>query len=133
MAVAKNRKTKISLKEFRAWLDGVEDVQPDDWAPNKEQWTKIRQQIDRIDDKMDIESTDSGVPNRNVAPPAVIMHNQSQFPSAFNIPHPMDNAVIIENPNLRIPGSSGYQGAGVATAGVPVDLNNPPPIGTEFA
>lgn len=134
MAVAKNRKTKISLKEFRAWLDGVEDVQPDDWAPNKEQWTKIRQQIDRIDDKMDIENQDAPTttrqqpvqPNNNFVP-------QQQFPSAFNVPHPMDNVVIVENPNLRLPGNSGYQGAGVvATAGIPIDLNNPPPIGTEF-
>lgn len=131
MAVAKNRKTKISLKEFRAWLDGVEDLQPDDWAPTKDQWAKIRQQIDRVDDKMDIENPEA-VPNRNVPVPSIVPPHQ-QFPSAFTIPHPMDNAVIIDNPNLRIPGTSGYQGAGVATAGIPVDLNNPPPIGTEFA
>lgn len=132
MAAAKNRKTKISLKEFRAWLDGVEDLQPDDWAPTKDQWAKIRQQIDRIDDKMDIENPEGSL----VRPPQPSMVNiplQTQFPSAFTIPHPMDNAVIIDNPNLRIPGTSGYQGAGAATAGIPVDLNNPPPIGTEFA
>jgi hypothetical protein len=38
----------ISLAEFKAWLQGVEDMQPDNWAPSKEQWNRIREKIDLI-------------------------------------------------------------------------------------
>jgi hypothetical protein len=41
-------KNKISLEEFRAWLQGVEEMQEDDWAPNMTQWKKIREKIDEI-------------------------------------------------------------------------------------
>lgn len=39
---------EITLAEFKAWLQGVEDMQPDNWAPSKEQWTRIREKIDLI-------------------------------------------------------------------------------------
>lgn len=45
---SKRSNKKMSLKEFRAWLQGVEELQPDDWCPDKEQWKKIRQKIDNI-------------------------------------------------------------------------------------
>lgn len=42
------RKKKISLTEFRAWLEGVEELQPDDWGPDTSQWQLIREKIDCI-------------------------------------------------------------------------------------
>lgn len=47
MATRKRTK-KQSLAEFRAWLNGVEELQPDDWAPTAEQWQLIRAKIDGI-------------------------------------------------------------------------------------
>ncbi len=40
---------KISLLEFRAWLGGVEELQPNDWVPTGEQWKLIRKKIDTIE------------------------------------------------------------------------------------
>lgn len=45
---AGKRGKKISLREFRAWLQGVEELQPEDWHPDHEQWKKIRNKIDNI-------------------------------------------------------------------------------------
>ena len=39
---------EITLSEFKAWLQGVEDMQPDNWAPSKDQWARIREKIDLI-------------------------------------------------------------------------------------
>jgi len=35
--------------EFRAWLSGIEDMQPDDWSPSRDQWIKIRAKIDSVE------------------------------------------------------------------------------------
>lgn len=41
-----NRKTKkITLAEFRAWLEGVEELQPKSWVPDAAQWKLIRNKI----------------------------------------------------------------------------------------
>jgi hypothetical protein len=37
-----------TLAEFRAWLDGVEELQDENWSPNKSQWDLIREKIDNI-------------------------------------------------------------------------------------
>ena len=48
MTTTKKNYKKISMLEFRAWLQGVEDLQPKDWHPNLEQWKMIRSKIDQI-------------------------------------------------------------------------------------
>lgn len=45
--MAKRKKT-ITLKEFQAWLDGVEELQEAGWHPNAEQWKLIRKKIASI-------------------------------------------------------------------------------------
>ena len=35
----------ITLDEFKAWLQGVEDMQEEGWSPNELQWSKIRSKI----------------------------------------------------------------------------------------
>ena len=43
---------KLSIDQFRSWLEGVEDMQEEGWVPDERQWRKIRQKIDLV-----IEST----------------------------------------------------------------------------
>lgn len=40
--------TTQTLKEFQAWLDGVEELQAKGWTPDKQQWAKIRKRIANI-------------------------------------------------------------------------------------
>jgi len=52
MAAKKKTKSrkKTTLVEFRAWLEGVEEMQGDEWVPSIEQWRRIRNKIDMIED-----------------------------------------------------------------------------------
>lgn len=38
----------ITLDQFKSWLLGVEDMQPENWTPSNTQWKKIRAKIDEI-------------------------------------------------------------------------------------
>lgn len=51
-------KKKISMLEFRAWLQGVEELQPKDWTPTAEQWKLIRNKIDTIDSTVTLGQND---------------------------------------------------------------------------
>lgn len=41
----------LSLRDFRSWLSGVEEMQDDGWSPSAEQWRRIRVKIDMIKDE----------------------------------------------------------------------------------
>lgn len=40
--------TTLTIKEFKMWLRGVEEMQPEGWSPSQQQWTRIREKIDSI-------------------------------------------------------------------------------------
>ena len=42
------KKNEISVSEFKSWISGIQDMQEDDWTPNKQQWEKIRSKIDLL-------------------------------------------------------------------------------------
>lgn len=44
----KKIKKKYTLREFKAWLSGIEEIQPDDWHPDWDQWRLIRDRMDNI-------------------------------------------------------------------------------------
>lgn len=48
MAARRRKVKKYTLKEFQAWLEGIEEIQPDDWTPDKAQWDMIRERIGAI-------------------------------------------------------------------------------------
>jgi hypothetical protein len=52
MAVQKT-KPALSVLEFKAWLEGVEDMQGATWIPSKEQWKKIRSKIQLLADTIE--------------------------------------------------------------------------------
>jgi len=47
--VISNQK-KLTIPEFKAWLDGLSDIQPEDWAPDLNQWKKIKLKIQSLED-----------------------------------------------------------------------------------
>lgn len=46
----KKSKNEISVSEFKSWISGIEDMQEDDWVPNKTQWDKIKAKIELLSD-----------------------------------------------------------------------------------
>ncbi len=73
---ARKRVKKQSLAEFRAWLNGVEELQPEDWAPTADQWKLIRGKIDGITE-----------PKPVVAPPATPPAPANYVPAPQGNPH----------------------------------------------
>lgn len=70
----KNTKISLSVSEFRSWLEGVEDMQGDDWSPSLEQWKKIRSKIElleEVDYEELIKTTVTNTPNTKSSAPAV--------------------------------------------------------------
>jgi hypothetical protein len=51
--MGRKRTKKQTLNEFRAWLNGVEELQPEDWAPDAAQWKLIREKINNISEPKD--------------------------------------------------------------------------------
>lgn len=41
----KKRNKKITLEEFKAWLEGISEMHPQNWVPSLEQWTAIKEKI----------------------------------------------------------------------------------------
>jgi hypothetical protein len=64
----KNVKTSLTVTDFRSWLEGVEDMQGDDWSPSLEQWKKIRSKIELLEE-VDLEEIISSVKTATVPTP----------------------------------------------------------------
>lgn len=43
-----SKPTITTVKEFKAWLEGIEQVQDKKWVPNAKQWKLIRDKINSI-------------------------------------------------------------------------------------
>lgn len=48
---------KQSVKEFKAWLEGVTEFQPTDWCPSAEQWSTIKEKIGNLQDEIIVKET----------------------------------------------------------------------------
>ena len=59
MAVKKKKTNEISVSEFKSWISGIEDMQDDDWVPNKVQWDKIKSKINLLAETVEIEATET--------------------------------------------------------------------------
>ena len=86
---------KISMKEFRMWLQGVEEMQADDWVPDARQWQRIREKIDSVDDGQPVVQT-----------PAVSAPVQQQPAQTFAPPLP----AVPAGPSMMPPPSRMAQG-----------------------
>ncbi len=85
MANKKTRTTrkKISLSEFKAWLEGVEELHPSDWSPDKDQWKLIRNKIKNI---IEDQTTPHSVPGPHAPLPPVHPVKSGMPPTGVPIP-----------------------------------------------
>lgn len=47
--MADQKQKSISINDFKMWLEGVEEMQPEDWVPNEHQWKLIRAKLALVD------------------------------------------------------------------------------------
>ena len=94
------RKTikKYTLAEFKAWLEGIEEIQPDDWCPDVTQWQMIRDKIGSI-----IEPS----------PPVVLQQRQQTIPPVVSQLIPATGQYPVSSfidetgqPNKEMPGTT---------------------------
>lgn len=60
----KKQQKEISLVEFRAWLEGIEELVPRGWVPDASQWKLIRNKIDCITETKEKEVIYQQAPDR---------------------------------------------------------------------
>ena len=75
---------KQTIAQFKAWIEGVEEMQKSDWHPSKSQWEKIRAKIDAL-----VES----VTTRRHSPSGIPVPS---IPQAMEIPAPIGALDTVE-------------------------------------
>ncbi|MGZ8924290.1 MAG: hypothetical protein ACXW2E_00270 [Nitrososphaeraceae archaeon] len=100
---------KLTITEFRFWLEGVEEMQSDEWNPNPQQWKRIREKIDLIQDQpLTIGQQYPQNVQHNIVPPpvrpaggglgTVVPNNNRPQPSLFAN---ADNAnMVVKTPEI---------------------------------
>ncbi len=107
--MAEDKKT-ISVKEFRMWIQGVEEMQAEEWVPDARQWKLIRAKIDLIDDTP---------PAQRAGPPMYGPRGNNMPDELANIP----GANLVFQPMNTAPPSAPGMGAAIPQ---PSSLNAPP-------
>jgi len=70
--VSKNKKPqKMSVSQFKMWIQGLSEFQDDDWVPNVNQWNLIRDRIDMLDEETSVQT--------------VVHHQAPQYSSGSHI------------------------------------------------
>lgn len=86
-------KTSCSLTEFRAWLEGVEEMQEANWAPDATQWKVIRAKINAVvADEVPIAKV--AVVNRAAPPRAIAQPTKSSLGQSL----PVDKSALSNAP-----------------------------------
>lgn len=108
----KTGKKTISLVEFKAWLDGVEELHDSKWCPDAAQWKLIRNKIKSIDSSHTIVTTNSA--------PEMSAKTQHEVTTSIATKQPRRNPVnLLSAPPPPVPGgvpSGQIVGSGAAAA-----------------
>jgi hypothetical protein len=46
------KKDEITVREFKMWISGVEEMQEKGWTPNSTQWNKIKTKISQLTEEV---------------------------------------------------------------------------------
>ena len=87
-----NKETPLTIAQFKAWLEGVEEMQESDWIPNDVQWKKIREKIGKLCNDLQNAAPVVNQPQQVFRSANPGVPNQTQYvpPIAFpEIPTPM--------------------------------------------
>lgn len=112
-----NAPKTISVKEFKMWLQGVEEMQASDWTPDANQWARIRAKLDLI------EETASA--SQQYFAPRGDPNFQAVFPPMNpNPPSPSGTGVVAAPSSLNVPQTPARPARSVVTpGGLPVALS----------
>lgn len=115
--MARKRLKKRTFSEFMSWLEGVEAMQGNEWAPEPSQWKAIREMLDNVvPDKVEVQ----------IQPPQVV-----QPPNEWNVPtmwapNPQQPDVQTNNTQPVVPQDSAFDKQPPKRQ-VPSGMNKPTP------
>jgi hypothetical protein len=84
--MAEKTTPNITIKEFRMWLEGVEEMQDEGWVPDPKQWARIRSKINSIEDAPLPKRNEAQVPQYNTYNPHEAAVGTGYIPEPFQIP-----------------------------------------------
>ena len=93
---------KITIKEFRMWLQGVEEMQDTAWVPNPTQWQRIREKINSIGEEVAVQASVQLMPPQQIAPPVSTPGND--YPVRMATPGLL--SVVPSSPSMPVSGPS---------------------------
>ncbi len=99
------KKAGLTLGEFKAWLSGVEEMQPRGWVPDAAQWKTIRSKFEDIVEGPRVSSTPAEGVGYNPANPFEREARMSRPVSGFNPPPtmiPPQQPIELSNPNRPV-------------------------------
>lgn len=121
----------ITINEFKMWLQGVEEMQDDNWTPDSKQWARIREKIRAITES----TSDTHLTTQYTRP-------QYAAQSSYTAPIIGDNQPVVPAPTFDIPQnipthstpSVGIFGNGMQSSKLPSDTTGGAgPYATPFA
>lgn len=115
----------ITVKEFKMWLQGVEEMQPDGWSPDQRQWAKIRAKIDIITEAESIEPVPAKYATPYIAPrfgPDAAPSNAGAQPVTAPV---MPRALPVQPTQLAGPFASGDGQTPVKTPNIDTGVGKP--------
>lgn len=77
------KRKRVTLNEFKAWLEGVEELQDATWTPSATQWKLIRAKIDNIKELPVAAVVPAIVATPQLTVPGVV------HPGTFSVPPPI--------------------------------------------
>ena len=84
-------KKEYTLTEFKAWLEGIEEMQPANWAPTEAQWKTIREKLMNIvEEVVEVEVPAAVQPQQVVRPAGPPMVRQAPPTAPAPAPIPMN-------------------------------------------
>ena len=86
-------KITITIKEFRMWLEGVEEMQDDSWVPDSKQWARIRSKINSVEDGPASQAILHPVSQQHVANSTTYQ----TFPATFEVPQTLQGGQLISS------------------------------------
>jgi hypothetical protein len=137
--MAQDKTKLISIKEFKMWLQGVEEMQSDGWAPDARQWTRIREKIDQVDDTSTQQPVyaprnfEAAFPPMNTNPPVAGGGSAVPAPSNLNVATPPARPPRTAMTSSGLPVSLASGNASVPVKTPNIDTSHGKPYDSSFA
>lgn len=118
-----NKDETLTIAQFEAWLEGVEEMQPDDWTPSEAQWKRIRAKIAKLCEDMEKQPLHGHhVPNVGVP---VVPQYPTHNPRVSDHVHPSTLVDVAVTPSPAVPHKPlGAQTSSVTVKTPDIDTSN---------